>query len=89
MEQMKKRIWLAALLGILIGITLGYAPHLSPVAAPRTELLMQQTGPNVAQPNLQPTNDALPILIALAVGLVIAIPAFAFAKRKHVDLVRT
>jgi hypothetical protein len=83
MEQMKKRIWLAALLGILIGITLGYTPHLSPVAAPRTELLMQQTGqPNVAQPTPQTTNDSLPILIALAAGLVIAIPAFAFAKRR-------
>ena len=83
MEQMKKRIWLAALLGILIGITLGYAPHLSPVAAPRTELLMQQTGqPNVAQAAQQPTDGSLPILIALVAGLVIAIPAFAFAKRR-------
>ena len=83
MEQMKKRIWLAALLGILFGITLGYAPHLSPVAAPRTELLMQQTGqPNVAQAAQQPTDSSLPILIALVAGLVIAIPAFAFAKRR-------
>ena len=84
MEQMKKRFWLAALLGILFGITLGYAPHLSSVAAPRTELLMQQTGqPNVAQPTSQTANDSLPILIALAAGLVIAIPAFAFAKRRN------
>ena len=83
MEQMKKRIWLAALLGILVGLTLGYAPHLSPVAASRTELLMQQAGqPNVAQATPQPTNDSLPILIALVAGVVIAIAAFAFAKRQ-------
>jgi hypothetical protein len=83
MEQMKRRIWLAVLLGILIGITLGYTPHVSPIAAPRTELLMQQTGqPNVAQATPQPTSDALSILIALAAGLVIAIPAFAFAKKR-------
>jgi UPF0716 family protein affecting phage T7 exclusion len=83
MEQMQRRIWLAALLGILIGVTLGYTPHVSPIAAPRTELFMQQTRqPNVAQATPQPTSDALSILIALAAGLVIAIPAFAFAKRR-------
>ena len=83
MEQMKRRIWLAALLGILIGVTLGYAPHVSQIAAPRTELLMQQAGqPNVAQAIPQPTSDALSIVIALAAGLVIAVPAFAFAKRR-------
>jgi hypothetical protein len=83
MEQMKRRIWLAALLGILIGVALGYTPRVSPTAAPRTELLMQQTGqPNVAQVTPQPTSDSVSILIALAAGLLIAIPAFAFAKRR-------
>ena len=83
MEQMKKRIWLAALLGILIGVALGYTPHVSPVASARTQLLIQQTGqPNVAQASPQLTSGALTVLIALAAGLVIAIPAFAFAKRQ-------
>ena len=83
MEQMKTRIWLAVLLGILIGVTLGYTPYLSPTAAPQTQFLMQTTGqPNFAQATPQPTSDALPILIAIVAGLVIAVPTFAVAKRR-------
>ena len=83
MAQMRTRIWLAVLLGILIGVMLGYGPFVSPTAAPRTQFLMETTGqPNFAQATPQPRSDALPILIAIAAGLVIAIPSFAVAKRR-------
>jgi hypothetical protein len=83
LEQMKKRIWLAVLLGIIIGVTLGYTPYVSPTAAPQTQFLRQQTGQsNIVQASPQPSSDALSIFIALAAGLVIAIPAFAYAKRR-------
>jgi len=83
MEQLKQRIWLAVLLGVLIGITLGYTPYVSQTAAPRTQFLMEQTvQPNFGQASSQPSSDTLPILIALATGLVIAIPVFAYAKKR-------
>jgi len=84
LEQMKKRIWLAVLLGIIIGVTLGYTPYVSPTAAPRTQFLMQQAGePNIAQASPQHQSDTLSIFIALAAGLLIAIPAFVVAKRRN------
>ena len=83
MEQMKKRIWLAASLGILLGLALAYAPTVSTITAPKPELFMQQAGqPNVAAPNPQPPSELLVVLIALVAGLLIAVPAFAIARRR-------
>jgi capsular polysaccharide biosynthesis protein len=83
MEQMKKRVWLAASLGILLGLALAYAPPVSTVTAPKTALFMQQAAqPNVAAPSPQPPNELLAVLIALAAGLVVAIPTFVLAKRR-------
>ncbi|HYB67141.1 MAG TPA: hypothetical protein VEC43_02340 [Candidatus Acidoferrales bacterium] len=83
MEQMKKRVWLAASLGILLGLALAYAPPVSTITAPKTVLFMQQAArPNVAAPSPQPPSEVLAVLIALVVGLLIAVPAFAIAKRQ-------
>ena len=83
MEQMKKRIWLAASLGILLGLALAYSPPVSTVTAPKTALFMQQAAqPNAASPSPQPPSEVLTVLIALAAGLLIAVPAFAIAKRR-------
>ena len=83
MEQMKKRIWLAASLGLLLGLALAYAPPASTITAPKPELFMQQAGqPNVALPRPQSPSEVLAVLIALVAGLLIAIPAFAIARRR-------
>jgi hypothetical protein len=85
MELMKRRIILAAFLGVLVGFVVGYSPWIQPPNAPRAQLLMQQAGQtNVVPPTFQP-NPSLgpaPLLIAILAGLAIASPVFLLARRK-------
>lgn len=81
MEQMTRRIVLAAFLGILLGLAVGYSPSVQPGTAPRAQLMMQhETQPNVAAPQIQPAPGPILLLVALIAGLAIAAPVFLIAK---------
>jgi hypothetical protein len=83
MEQMSRRIILAAVLGILVGVAIGYSPWIQAPAAPRAQLLMQQSEQtNVAASTFRPDFEPAPLLIALLAGLVIAVPVFLLARRR-------
>jgi len=83
MEQMARRILLAAFLGILVGVAVGYWPWVQSTNAPRAQLLMQQPGqPMVAPSTIFPSLEPVQLLIALLAGLVIAIPVFLISKHK-------
>lgn len=84
MEQMARRIVLAALLGALVGVAVGYSPLVQPTSAPRPQLLMQQTGqPNIAFSPLHPSLGPTSLLLALVAGFVVAAPLFLVSKRRN------
>jgi len=78
---MTKKIWLAVILGVLLGVGVGYTPNGPPSAMPRAQLLMQSQPPTYTQSGTAPSYNVVPVLIALAVGLLVATPAFFVAKR--------
>ena len=83
MEDMTRRIVLAALLGILVGAAVGYSPRIQPNSAPRAQLFMQQAGqPNAATFSTHATFGLMPIIVALLVGLAAAAPVFLIARRR-------
>jgi hypothetical protein len=83
MEQMTRRIVLAAFLGLLVGLAVGYSPSVQPSSAPRAQLIMQPANqPNIAAPHIQPALGSTLLLLALVAGLVIATPVFLIAKNK-------
>jgi hypothetical protein len=83
MEQMARRIILAAFLGVLVGVAAGYSPLVQPPTAPRAQLLMQQAGQTtVVPPAFHPAFGPAPLLIAVLAGLVVALPMFAVARRR-------
>jgi len=83
MEQMTRRIALAAFLGVLLGIAIGYSPSIQPSTAPRAQLMMPNANqPKIAAPQTQPAPGTIPILIALIVGFAIAGPVFIVTKRR-------
>ena len=86
MEYMTRRVILAAILGALVGVVLGYSPSVQPANAPRAELLTQQVAqPNVAYGAIHPSVGPIQLLTALAAGLVIAIPVFLISKQRSQD----
>jgi len=83
MEQMTRRIALGAFLGVLLGIAIGYSPSIQPSTAPRAQLMMPNAAqPQITAPQTQPAPGAIPILVALIAGFVIAGPVFIVAKRR-------
>jgi len=85
MAHMTRSVVWAAVLGILVGVALGSYPWVQPPSAPRAQLLMAQAGhTNAAFPTFQaaPGPGLEPLLIAVLVGLVIAIPVFLLARRR-------
>jgi hypothetical protein len=84
MDQMKSRLMLAVVLGILLGLGLAYSPPTQPTTTTaRPQMVMQP----IAQGNVgaASTNTALgvtQILIPLLVGLLFAAPVFLLARRR-------
>jgi uncharacterized membrane-anchored protein YhcB (DUF1043 family) len=80
---MMQRIWLAALLGIVLGIGLAVAPH--PTLPSQPQVFMQSNpvagrlNPTTAKPANQ---SAQYVLFALIAGLVLGTPFFFLAKRR-------
>jgi hypothetical protein len=83
MEPMTRRAMLAAALGILLGLTVGYSPSVQPGAAPRAQLMMLPANqPKIAAAEIQPAPTPLLLLVALIAGLAIATPVFLIAKTR-------
>jgi hypothetical protein len=85
MVDMKTKIVLAASLGILVGVVVGYSPFTPPSSAPTAQLLMQQASQtNVIPATYRPAHvvSPVPLLTAILAGLVIALPVFLMARRK-------
>lgn len=85
MDPMRRRIILAVFLGALVGVAVGYAPQIQQASAPGAQLLMQQAGrTNVVSPTFRPASayGAAPLLMAVLVGLLIAVPVFLVARRR-------
>ena len=83
MEQLMRRILLAAFLGVLVGVAVGYTPWVQPANAPRA-LIMQRT-PELNTPfsPVQPSEAPTQLLLALLAGLIIAVPLFLVLKRRN------
>ena len=83
MEQMTKRLFVAAFLGLVIGLLIGYTPPLQSMSSARPELLMQQAEqPNFMPSTFHPSAGPAPILVAILAGFVIGLPVFLLARRR-------
>ena len=86
---MMRRLWLAVVLGLILGVAVGVFPSHT-VAQPPQPLNMP-LGPITAsgpaseahrfQANPTQSSQLYPLLIGLVAGLVVALPAFVFTKR--------
>ena len=91
MEHMSRKLLLAAFLGILVGVAIGYSPLAQPMSAPRAQLLMGQAGQtNVVSPSFQPVSASgasasgpEALFIAILAGLAVALPVFLIARRSQ------
>lgn len=75
-----RRFWLAALLGIIIGLGIALSPT---SIGPQEKAMLQLTGEN--QParyaaTSEPTNQYL--LLAILLGIVVATPVFLVVRRR-------
>lgn len=82
-----RRVWVAAVLGIIIGLGIAFSPT---SVGPEEKSMLQLTG--VDQParfaaTSQPTYQYL--LLALAVGIIVAMPIFLFSRRRALGNVST
>ena len=83
MERMTRSILLAAFLGAILGVAVGYTPYIQPTAPePQMQLMRQAAQPNVAFGTTHPPIGPTQLLIALLVALVVATPMFLVAKRR-------
>jgi hypothetical protein len=78
---MIRKIWFAVILGVLLGAGVAYRPNSQPSNIPRAQLLMQSQPSTYARSNSAPTYNLIPILIALAAGLLVATPVFLVARK--------
>ena len=85
MEEMSRRIMLAAILGVLVGVAIGYSPSAQRPTSPTAQLLMQQAGQTTVVPSAfrpTPSPGLTPFMIAILAGVVIAVPVFLVARRR-------
>lgn len=80
------KLWLAAVLGILLGIGIAYAPSSPSLPAAQPNLASH---PLIAQQNTaelihspQPTTE--PILISILIGVAVALPFFLVTRRRTI-----
>ena len=85
---MKTGITLAILLGIVLGVSVAYAPSGQSAATPKPELMMQ---PITAQTNLGEASASNTqssrgggeeVLVPLIAGILFALPVFLFARHR-------
>jgi hypothetical protein len=84
MERMTRSILLAAFLGAILGVAVGYTPYIQPATAPEPQmpLMRQAAQPNVAFGTTHPPIEPTQLLIALLAALAVATPMFLVAKRR-------
>lgn len=80
MEQMTQRLMLAAVLGVLLGVGLGFSPIIQPNQAPKPQLFTQQTNPSAARFRTQAAPVLLPVTVGVLVGLATAACAFLISR---------
>jgi len=78
------KTWLAAVLGILLGLGIAYAPLASVNSSPKTYLPIQsfEQQRNIVQATPHPAMNLQLLILALLVGAVVAAPFFLVAKRR-------
>lgn len=79
------RLWLAAILGVLLGVGVAYAPSIQ-IASPASTLNFPMQPIEVQRKNVQPVNparsDSQLAFISLLAGIIIAAPVFLITKRR-------
>jgi hypothetical protein len=85
MDEMIPRLWLAAFLGVLLGVGMAYATSV-PVAPASNMNLPAQTF-QVARPSGATAQHVQMgsqlVLVSLLVGIIVATPAFLIAKTRN------
>jgi ABC-type antimicrobial peptide transport system permease subunit len=78
------KTWLAAVLGILLGLGVAYAPFASVSSPPKTNLPIQafEQQSNIVQATPHSLLNLQLLILALLVGVVVATPFFLVAKRR-------
>jgi formate/nitrite transporter FocA (FNT family) len=81
-----RRVWLAAVLGVIIG--LGIAVSSRPMAS-QEKTMLQLTGVDQPQParlevTSQAANDPLQyVLLGILAGIIVAMPVFVLSRRRY------
>jgi hypothetical protein len=78
------KVWLAVLLGAIVGLGAGMVPVAQLTAPPGTQPQLQMLRQNSNQPPPRPANstDLDAIVLALLVGMVVAAPLYVMARRR-------
>ena len=86
MDDMIPRLWLAAFLGVLLGVGMAYATFAPLPVAPAANMKLPAQTFEVARqtgPTAQPVQSSSQLtLLSLIVGIIVATPVFLFAKRR-------
>jgi formate/nitrite transporter FocA (FNT family) len=83
-----RRIWLAAILGVVLGVGVAFIPSTGPSAAPQPMMrpLVTATEENQAGTTLPTSNPTAPtlelIFLGLLAGLLVATPLFLVARKR-------
>ncbi len=78
------RMWLAAILGILLGVTLAYTTGASVASSAGTTLPIVpfQAQLRTTETAAPVRSDSLLVLVSLLAGIVVAAPVFVVAKKR-------
>ena len=81
-DNMIRRIWVAVVLGVILGLGITVVP--SSIDSVKTATPMQlASGPQYrVETSVSPWLQLQPILVGLFAGLVLAVPVFLLAKRR-------
>jgi formate/nitrite transporter FocA (FNT family) len=81
-----RRVWLAAVLGVIIGLGIAMSPR--PMAS-QEKTMLQLTGVDQPQPaRLEATSQAATdplqyVLLGILAGIIVAMPVFVLSRRRY------
>jgi formate/nitrite transporter FocA (FNT family) len=84
---MLRRIWLAAILGVVLGVGVAFIPNTGTSAAPQPLMGFRVTGTEKQNPTtLAPSNPTAPtielVFLGLLAGLLVATPLFLVTRKR-------